>query len=246
MSKPRSLSFGSKAALYDDSRPSYPLGAVEWVLGAQDVPEPRVVDLAAGTGKLTEVLVALGAHVIAVEPDEAMSAQIQEKLPHVEVKVGRDTAIPCESGSLDAVTVAQAWHWFDSQAASREIARVLRPGGVLGIMWNVYDERVAWVAEFVQLLRAGDTRDATRSAPVTTWGVVESAEFSWVWKRTPQQLVDLACSTSWVISLPLEQREKLSARIRELVSAHADPGTGLVELPYTTSVYRVVRPEHFS
>lgn len=251
MADSRALSFGQAAKLYDDSRPSYPRAAVEWMVGssAEQQGEPiRVLDLAAGTGKLTEVIDRAGFEAVAVEPDVEMSALIGAKLPHVRVIEGRDTNIPLPDANVCAVLVAQAWHWFDSRRASEEIARVLQPGGALGIVWNVYDESVEWVKAYQRILRQGDSRDASRGTPKVEFDqpgshftAAEERDFQWLWHRTPQQLVELAQSSSWFISLPALEREALSQQIFELVSVQVHRETGLVALPYVTQAYRFTR-----
>lgn len=247
MENARALSFGQSAKLYDDSRPAYPQAAVEWMVAKGDSThaEPLpVLDLAAGTGKLTEVLDRAGYEVIGVEPDLNMSTLIRHKLPHVLVLEGRDTDIPLPDSCVSSVLVAQAWHWFDAEQASKEIARVLTRGGSLGILWNVYDESVDWVREFQRLLRQGDSRDATRSTPTVEFDVPsarfsapQERDFHWTWERTPEQLVALANSSSWFLSLPAQERGSLSAQILELGRVHSEPSTGRVALPYVTQAY---------
>ena len=122
----RAASFDRAAAVYQATRPSYPDDAVRWSVPAQ---ARDVLDLAAGTGKLTERLVALGWHVVAVEPSDAMRAELTAALPAVEAFPGTAERMSLPDASVDAVTIAQAWHWVDPPAASAEIARVLRPGG---------------------------------------------------------------------------------------------------------------------
>ena len=145
----RAASFGSVADVYDRARPGYPDEAVRWLVG--DAPR-RVLDLAAGTGKLTRSLVAAGHDVVAVEPAEEMLAHLRAAVPAAEALVGTAEAIPLPDASVDAVTVAQAFHWFDPPAALREIARVLRPDGALGLVWNTRDEREPWVRRLGELI----------------------------------------------------------------------------------------------
>ena len=138
------FSFGAAAAAYAEHRPDYARAAVRWAL--ERAPGPRVLDLGAGTGKLTAVMAALGADVIAVEPDPAMLAELRRALPDVRVLPGRAEAIPLPDASVDAVLVGHALHWFDMAVAGPEIARVLVPGGILAGLWNVFDDRFDWVA----------------------------------------------------------------------------------------------------
>jgi len=149
----RAQSFGDVAEAYQQARPTYPRHAVEWVLDA--APGNDVLDLAAGTGKLTRTIIAAGGNVTAVEPLDGMRAQLQAAYPDVPVHAGTAEQIPLDDESVDAVLVGQAFHWFDAGAALDEIARVLRPGGVLGLLWNIRDDSIGWVAELTGTLVMG-------------------------------------------------------------------------------------------
>jgi SAM-dependent methyltransferase len=137
-------SFGAAAGAYAEHRPDYAPAGVRWAL--ELAPGPRVLDLGAGTGKLTGTLVALGADVVAVEPDPAMLAELRRMRPAVRALPGGAEAIPLPDASVDAVLAGNALHWFDMGVAGPEIARVLAPGGTLAGLWNVLDDRVDWVA----------------------------------------------------------------------------------------------------
>ena len=145
----RALSFGTAAAAYDQGRPSYPAEAIAWALPAEAT---RVLDLGAGTGKLTRAVRALGVDVVAVEPDDAMRAAIDG-----EALAGTAEQIPLPDASVDAVVAGQAFHWFDTARAVPEMVRVLRPGGTIGLFWNLFDDRVRWVAELCALWNPEDT-----------------------------------------------------------------------------------------
>jgi SAM-dependent methyltransferase len=134
---PSAKAFGDAAELYDRVRPGYPPAAMDWLASVLDLgPGRTVLDLAAGTGKLTVPLLSTGARVVAVEPSEGMLAVLRRAAPEVEALPGTAEKIPLEDGSVDAVVVAQAFHWFDHDVALPEIHRVLRPGGVLVLVWN--------------------------------------------------------------------------------------------------------------
>jgi SAM-dependent methyltransferase len=148
----RGSSFGSAAAAYAEHRPDYAEAAVRWALEpVADRTPLRVLDLAAGTGKLTAAIARIGAEVTAVEPDQDMLAELRRGLPEVRALAGRAEQIPLPDGTFDAVLVGQAMHWFDLDHAMPEIARVLTPGGVVAGLWNVDDDRVPWVAELAEL-----------------------------------------------------------------------------------------------
>jgi SAM-dependent methyltransferase len=160
----RRLSFGSVAADYDRYRPAPPPQALDWLIPPDAT---TVLDLAAGTGAVTRLLIGRAAHVVAVEPDERMRAVLAARCPEAEVLEGRGEDIPLTDASVDAVVIASAWHWLDPERAVPEIARVLRPGGNLGVIRVAWDSRVAWVAEFNALMREARGADRRPGAPAT-------------------------------------------------------------------------------
>lgn len=241
----RALSFGSAADIYRAVRPGYPEDAVRWAVppGAR-----HVVDLAAGTGKLTQVLhrigVAEGFEVVAVEPDAGMRAALSADLPTVTVRDGTAERTGLPDGSADAVTVGTAWHWFDAPAAAGEIARVLRPGGTLTVLWNVRDETTDWVARYSEILHRGDDRPTERATPELgpAFGPVEHAEVRWGDRLRTADLRALAASRSHVIVQPQDVRDELLAAVDGLVATHPDlRGRESVEVPYRTECWRAVR-----
>jgi len=148
----RGSSFGGAAAAYAQHRPDYAEAAIRWALEpVADRTPLRVLDLAAGTGKLTAAVARIGAEVTAVEPDQDMLAELRRELPEVRALAGHAEQIPLPDGTVDAVVVGQAMHWFDLDRAMPEIARVLTPGGLVAGLWNVDDDRVPWVAELAEL-----------------------------------------------------------------------------------------------
>ena len=230
----RAGSFGATADVYDRSRPSYPVEAVRWALpeGAQ-----RVLDLGAGTGKLTEVLLDLGLDVVAVEP----SAPMRERIPpRAEVLEGTAEALPLEDASVDAVLVGQAFHWFDPDAALPEMTRVLRPGGTVGLLWNVMDDSVEWVKQVTALFGAEDLVSHMDGAPpFTGHGALSDPdhdEFDHSQSLDRDLLVDLVATRSVLTELPEEERLEVLARVRELA-----PEDEPFELPYVTDAWRSVR-----
>jgi len=231
-------SFGAVADQYDRVRPGYPDAAVDWMLPAGS---RRVVDLGAGTGKLTRLLAARGLAVTAVEPDAGMRRVLAESAPDVDARAGSGEAIPVGDGEEDAVLVAQAWHWMDAGEAAREAARVLRAGGRLGIVWNVMDTDVDWVAQLDALLQPGrrSSGRAVEPGPFPGFGPVEHASFPDVHPLAPEDVVALAGSISRVITLPDDERARVLDDIRTLLAGHPDTaGRDVLELPWRADAYR--------
>jgi len=232
----RSLSFGAAAAAYERGRPSYPPEAIDWLLpsGARNV-----LDLGAGTGKLTTRLVERGLHVVAVDPIPEMLEVLRTSLPETPALLGTAEEIPLDDNSVDAVLVAQAWHWFDPKRAIAEVARVLRPGGRLGLVWNTRDERLGWVRELGRIIgRDGDPLEKKTTLP-PPFTELQRHQVEWTNYLTPQALIDLVASRSYCITSPAEVRTKTLDRVRELLATHpALANNNGVALPYITVCVR--------
>jgi SAM-dependent methyltransferase len=213
-------SFGSEAARYHQTRPSYPPAALDLVLNSlTEVGETprRFLDVGAGTGKLTALLLDRGAEVVAVDPDPDMLAVLAQQLPGVRALAGRAEAIPLPDGSVDAVVAGQAYHWFSRPDADREIARVLRPGGVAGLFWNISDHGVEWVAELYRATRQPALPGAGEFEPLDTelFGPLEqSAVPSEHLLAGPDGLRDLVHTWSWVITRSAEEQDAIDRRLR--------------------------------
>ena len=220
----RRLSFGSVATDYDRYRPSPPPQMLDWLipLGAR-----AILDLAAGTGAVTRELIGRAPRIIAVEPDERMRAVLTARCPEAEVLAGRGEDIPLPDASVDAVVISSAWHWLNPEQAVPEITRVLRVGGVLGVLWISRDVRVPWVTEFNRLAR--ESREADRSpggAPVgrrrrevtfppgTPLSAPEEHTVEFSLPMTKDELAGLLGTYSGVITLDAEQRADFSRRVR--------------------------------
>jgi ubiquinone/menaquinone biosynthesis C-methylase UbiE len=229
--------FEAGAAAYELARPGYPEEALALLAAVVGITAgARVCDLAAGTGKLTRSLLGLGASVVAVEPVEGMRTQLAVVLPDVEVLDGTAEAIPLPDASVDAVTVAQAFHWFEAPAALAEIARVLRPEGTLAILWNERDERVPWVAEMSRIIRWHE-RTVSRYQHVSWADVVaasgrfmplEERTIDWEHQMTKELLADRVRSISYIAAMPTPERERNVAEVVGLVSRLPEP----FPLPY--------------
>ena len=237
-SRERALSFGGVAEQYERARPGYPGEAVEWLIGDAR----RVVDLGAGTGKLTRQLAGLGIEVTAVEPSREMLAQLRARVPDAHAVEGTAEAMPVPDASADAVVAAQAFHWFDPPPALAEIARVLRPRGTLGLIWNDRDDEVPWVARLSALIGAASdphVEPADVIDPTALFAPVEERRFRVEHGLDRETLLDLVVSRSYVATQPPEGR----ARILDAVSGLYDDVAGdeALVLPYVTYAYRTRR-----
>jgi SAM-dependent methyltransferase len=239
----RARSFGGVADEYERGRPGYPREAIAWVLG----PDPLdVLDLGAGTGKLTRALLDAGHRVIAVEPLEQMRAILTTTLPAAHALAGTAEQLPLEDASVDAVTVGAAFHWFDERAALAEITRVLRAPGVLGLLGNEFDVTAPWVASVRELLgppaiqRPGhwpsveDLRD--------DFAEVEDREFAHKQRIDRAGLRALASSRSSLATMPFEEREDVLASLDRLWEQEPELiGRTDVQLPWRTRARRCGR-----
>lgn len=237
-------SFGRVADVYEASRPSYPAAAVSWLVR----PEQRtVIDVGAGTGKLTRALVAAGHEVTAVDPSEEMLAVLRSHVPGAATLVGTGERLPVGDRAADALSYAQAWHWVDPQRASAEAARVLRPGGTLGLVWNLRDERVDWVRELGATMRAdkGQYTIGMDADPGVTgpFGTPERAEFGWTQPVDRESLLALVRSRSYFAVLDAAGRAEVLGAVGHLLDTHPQlAGRETFELPYVTVAFRYARP----
>ncbi|WP_299955914.1 class I SAM-dependent methyltransferase [uncultured Modestobacter sp.] len=238
----RRTSFGSVAADYAALRPGYPADVVPFLLGTAP---RRVLDLGAGTGLLTERLLAAGHQVVAVDLSEQMLDQLRARLPGVTAAVGGAEAVPLPDGNVDAVVAGQAAHWFDVVPAAAELCRVLRPGGVLGLVWNTRDERVPWVGALGELL-ADEARDHEADQTVVVRfaaelpAEVEVLDSAVTQLVTPDQVVAGIGTRSYVATMTPARRAEFLGRVEQLLATHPDTrGRAELELPYTTRAYRL-------
>jgi SAM-dependent methyltransferase len=239
------LSFGAAADVYDRYRPSYPEPAVTWAVGG---PAPlRVVDLGAGTGILTRVLLELGHQVVPVEPDPGMRTQLAVATPGTVALAGSAERIPLPDGSVDAIVAGQAYHWFDQPAAHAEGVRLLRPGGTYAAVFNERDETVPWVAALtalsVELLGGrGIREDGVNMTDHEGYTPVERAEYRHHVTHTPETLIRMVSTRSYYITATEQRQREADAALRELATNHPDlAGRETFELPYRTLVFRTRR-----
>ena len=225
----------------------YPFEAVRRLVKELRItPESTVLDLAAGTGKLTRLLAQLGCEVVAVEPVDEMRERLVETLPGVTALEGTAEEIPLDDESVDAVTVGQAFHWFDGDAALAEIHRVLRPRSRLGLIWNVKDESVDWVHQLAEIIEAyrgnaprvasGAWKEAFERTELFT--PIERARFSFVHQTDTATVVARVTSISFIAAMAPRVRERVVDQVRELLATHPDTrGQRVFPLRYRTGVY---------
>lgn len=239
--------FSTQAVTYAQGRPDYPRQLTGWLADTLGInARSTVIDLGAGTGKFTRLLTSLAPSLIAVEPVAEMGAQLARLLPDVQLLNGTAESIPLASASADAVVCAQAFHWFSTEAALAEIHRVLKPEGRLGLVWNVRDESVDWVAAITAIITPyeGDTprfhtgrwREAFTgecfSAPAMTG-------FPYHHVGSPQEVImDRFLSVSFIAALPDTEKATVTAQLQRLVDTHpALKGRDTVAFPYQTQAY---------
>lgn len=262
----RAQSFGSIAEDYDRFRPGPPGEALDWVL--QDDCR-SALDLGAGTGAMTRVLLRRVPAVTAVEPDPRMREVLTEQVPGATVLAGRAEEIPLPDASVDAVLVSSAWHWMDPERAPYEVARVLRPGGRFGLLWNGRDRQVRWIADLEEIVRAGTVSDEVKETRESTdrdgtdeatpqdrrpraervrmpddAPFLDTATHIVRWSRPirPEDVVGLIGTYSRIIVLPEAQRQALLERVADFT--RADPalaGRETVDLPMTCRCWRATR-----
>jgi SAM-dependent methyltransferase len=236
----RASSFGSVAEMYDRFRPGPPMTAVDWVLQSTG---GIVADIGAGTGVLTRHLSKRVREVIAVEPDLRMLHVLKSRSPEISAIQGRAEGLPIRSGSLDAVTISAAWHWMNTDLTVGEIGRVLRSGGVLGVIGNGADRSVEWVAELLgpRDRSPGDRerRHRVELPPRSPFAGMEGNIVKWSMPMTQEQLVGLAGTYSSMITMSPELRERELSRIQTVASSIAADGE--VEMPMSCRCWRAVR-----
>ena len=234
--------FSTAADAYERGRPGYPEEAMAWLAARLRLEEGRdVLDLAAGTGKLTRALVPFGARVIAIEPIDEMREQLFRALPDVDAFDGTAESIPLPDGSVDVVTCGQAFHWFRAEEALREIHRVLRPGGGLALVWNMRDlsdplqgrvhEILKPYGASVRSYRDFGPKEAIEHSGL--YGPVEHRAWPYVQRLSRAHLVDRIASVSYIAILDPDTRAEVLSQVLEAAEGLPEP----ISIPYTTEIY---------
>jgi SAM-dependent methyltransferase len=245
--------FDAEAETYERTRPAYPPDAVAWVAEhLRLAPGTTVVDLAAGTGISTRLLTPTGARVIAVEPVAGMRSVLARTLPTVPVCAGTAEALPLRDAALDAVTVFQGFHWFDSEAALVELRRVIRPGGRLALVWNARDRSVPWVDAAWSVMDRVEKRAPWRDhdrwadsalASERWFGPLHEATFHHEQVLEPGQVVERFKGVSHVAVLPPEEQRAVLDEVRSILATNPETaGRRELALPYRVDAYWCERP----
>lgn len=242
--------FLTQGARYDHLRPGYPPEIVDRIMGAavQELPPAerqlfQVVDLGAGTGKLSRALAERGAlagrdlHVIAVDPSEDMLRHAGHPRITPRVATAENTGLPAHSADL--VTAAQAWHWCNTEAASAEVRRILRPHGLLALVWNTLDVSIDWVHRYSRIAHAGDVqRDGFRPAVGPGLTLLDHHVHRWTDPRSTTDAINLAKTRSYWITAPPARAQKVISNLDWYLHEHLGYAPGsTIELPYRTDLF---------
>jgi len=239
--------FAREALRYSRGRPDYPRELLSWLRGQLRLgPDSTVVDLGAGTGKFTQLLLQAGAKVTAIEPVDAMRAQLGRNLPGVKALAGTAQAIPLADGAADAVVCAQAFHWFATREALAQIHRALAPGGRLGLIWNVRDESVDWVAAISRIITPYEG-DAPRFHSGAWRQVFDGTLFSAMQETTfahqhvggaQKVIIDRCLSISFIAALPAPEKARVADKLKALIVTHPQlKDRPVIAFPYQTRAY---------
>lgn len=238
----QAASFDRAAEVYEKARPEYPAEAIDWLVPAD---AKTVLDLGAGTGKLTRALASRGLEVFAVDPSPKMLDQLREAVPGATVSVGTAEDIPLADASVDAILVGQAWHWVDQEAALPSVARVLRPGGTLGLIWNLRDDRVPWIERLTTVMHPAEGEIFMETGRIDrgAFGELESANFEWSQDFTRDELLDLVRSRSYFITADEAEQASILRGVNELLDTDPDVGgRSSWSMPYVTRAFRMRLP----
>jgi SAM-dependent methyltransferase len=235
----------SQAAAYVRGRPDYPVALDEWLRRDLGLGEGKVaIDLGAGTGKFLPRLLAVGAEVIAIEPSVAMRSQLEALFPQVDAREGRAQAMPLADGSVDAVICAQCFHWFANDEALEEIRRVVKPGGSLGLVWNIRDATTPWVARLIEIMAPYDpgtpdyeSQEWRRAFSMNGFSELREHTFPNPQVGPPERvIIDRVLSVGSIAKLPRIERDRVIARVQEVID-HTPELAGKPEVTFPNTTY---------
>jgi SAM-dependent methyltransferase len=245
--KAAQVGFSTQAGTYTQGRPDYPGEISGWLATTLKIaPDSTVIDLGAGTGKFTRLLQPLTSSLIAVEPVEAMRLEFARNVPDVKIIEGTAQAIPLDDESADALVCAQAFHWFAHSTALAQMHRVLKPDGRLGLIWNVRDESVDWVAAITEIITPyeGDTprfHTGQWRQPFDGryFSQPEVTCFNYTHSGSPEAVImDRFLSVSFIAALPAEDKAAVTAQLRTLIQTHpALRDRDTIAFPYQTQAW---------
>ena len=239
--------FDISADAYERGRPEYPADAVDCLIQELNLNSSKfVADIGAGTGKLTKLIRKSGANIVAIEPVEGMRTKFSALLPDIEVLQGTAENIPLEDNSLDTIIVAQAFHWFKGDEALKEIHRVLKPKGNMGLIWNARDEKVDWVSKLTDIIdpyekgapryRSGEWRKAFDTTSL--FSPLNYFKFEYVQTVDTQMVVDRIDSISFISSLPAAEKKVVLEKVTDLIQNHPlTKNAKAIAFPYRTDVF---------
>ncbi len=231
---------------YENGRPEYPNDAIDFLISELKLNKnSRVADIGAGTGKFTKFLQKCNAEIIAIEPVEGMRKKFSSILPEIKIINGTAEKIPLENNTLDAVVVAQAFHWFDGEQALNEIHRVLKPNGKIGLIWNARDENIPWVAELTEIIdpyergapryKSGNWKKAF--AKTNLFSNLNYSKFGYIQRGDVNTIIDRIGSISFIASLANDERNLVLQRVQKLAEKSMIYDNDAIELPYRTDVF---------
>nr|WP_307794352.1 class I SAM-dependent methyltransferase [Arthrobacter cavernae] len=233
-------SFQDGGEHYEQVRPGYPADSADWLVPAG---ARTAADLGAGTGKFTALLVERGLEVAAVDPSADMLEQLRKAFPGVHALEGTAEATTLADSAFDVVSVAQAWHWCDPLKASTEIARILRPHGTLGLIWNQLDTSVPWVHRLSRIMHAGDVHKPDFRPHIgPEFTGLESHLTRWEDPLTPEDILELVKSRSYYLRANEATRAKVVGNLEWYLFEHLGHAPGeILQLPYLTQTWRAVK-----
>lgn len=234
--------FGAVASTYHHARPRVPAEAVAWLTDPTDHPYQEVLDVGTGTGTFTHQLEYWIPAVHAVEPDMRMLTILRRSCPNAIASLGSAEALPLPTDSVDAVFAVGSWHWFAHDAATAEIARVLRPGGRLGVAWNIPDDSVPWVADLNTIIHRhhapGREPGTFVLPPGAPFAPPQSLVLCWDWEVKLDDLVLSLGTYSHVLARPPQERSFLLGKAERYINEHVDVNEDVIRMPIRTVCYR--------